>query len=227
LETKIIGKHGNVSIEDRAKLRNLVREYQDAIQRWRSTQQLTIKPTKEIAFWFVKLAKNLHEPNYINHEESLEGMDISVEDTESDSIKSWLQSFLPVTVAVPETQRDRQANLERKLSSINFSGQYNEYITALRRRPKKLKLTSTMTRFATFTISLMGGVSLIVPMVVLIYTTPISIKIVIISISVLAFAAMLAVFTRAKNQELLVATAAYAAVLVVFVGSSSPSQPSS
>jgi hypothetical protein len=27
LETKIIGKHGNVSFEDRAKLRNLVREY--------------------------------------------------------------------------------------------------------------------------------------------------------------------------------------------------------
>jgi hypothetical protein len=114
-----------------------------------------------------------------------------------------------------------------KSFKFGIVGQYDEHIAALRRRPEKLKLTPIVTRFAIFTISLMGGVSLIVPMVVLIYTRSMSIKIVALSISVLAFAAMLAVFTRAKNQELLVATAAYAAVLVVFLGSSSSPQPSS
>ena len=65
--------------------------------------------------------------------------------------------------------------------------------------------------------------SLIVPMVGLIYITSKPIKIVIVSISVVAFVAILAVFTKAKNQEILVATAAYVAVLVAFIGSSSSS----
>lgn len=84
-----------------------------------------------------------------------------------------------------------------------------------------------MSRFATFVIALIGGVSLVVPMVALIYISSMTMKIVAISVSILAFAAMLAVFTKAKNQELLAATAAYAAVLVVFVGSPSSLPPPS
>jgi hypothetical protein len=46
-------------------------------------------------------------------------------------------------------------------------------------------------------------------------------KIVAVAVSVIAFAAMLAVFVEARNHELIAATAAYAAVLVVFLGSPS------
>jgi hypothetical protein len=67
----------------------------------------------------------------------------------------------------------------------------------------------------------MGGVSLVVPMVSLIYISSVTMKIVAVAVSVIAFAAMLAVFVEAKNHELIAATAAYAAVLVVFLGSPS------
>jgi hypothetical protein len=95
---------------------------EEAIQRWRSTQELTPMSKKETASWFLEIAKNLREPNYINTEESLEGIDARIDDRGSDSVKAWLQRFLPVKYAIPETQRDRQAETQRKLSSMNFSG---------------------------------------------------------------------------------------------------------
>jgi hypothetical protein len=59
----------------------------------------------------VDVAKTLREPNYINNEEAHEGIDISIEDMGTDGIRAWLQSFLPARFAIPEIQRDRQAEV--------------------------------------------------------------------------------------------------------------------
>jgi hypothetical protein len=84
-----------------------------------------------------------------------------------------------------------------------------------------------VSRLATFLIALIGGISLVVPMVTLIYISSMAVKILVVAVSVLTFAALLAGFTMAKNQELFAATAAYAAVLVVFVSSPGTFEPSS
>ena len=112
-----------------------------------------------------------------------------------------------------------------KTLNFGIAGQYNDHLAALPKRPRAATLTPIVNRLATFIIALIGGVSLVAPMVVLVYLRSMTLKTVAISVSVLIFAAILAVFTQAKNQELLAATAAYAAVLVVFVGS--PSSPAS
>jgi hypothetical protein len=78
---------------------------------------------------------------------------------------------------------------------------------------------------ASFLVSVVGAVSLVVPTVSLTYISSISMKIVFVSVSILVFAGLLTLFTNSKNQELFVATAAYGAVLVVFVGN--PRVPSS
>ena len=65
----------------------------------------------------------------------------------------------------------------------------------------------------------LGGAMLVVPMMVMRLPEVTVVKsLVTVSISVLAFAGALSVFFKASNTDTMVATATYAAVLVVFVG---------
>jgi hypothetical protein len=65
-----------------------------------------------------------------------------------------------------------------------------------------------------------GGVSLVVPMVVMRLNESLTKSLITVSVAVVLFAGALSVIFRAPNTETLVATATYAAVLVVFVGTS-------
>ena len=73
-----------------------------------------------------------------------------------------------------------------------------------------------------FIIAFTGGAALVVPMLIMslpsIHRTK---SLITVSLAVTLFAAMMSVGIRASNSETLVATATYAAVLVVFVGTSS------
>jgi hypothetical protein len=63
-----------------------------------------------------------------------------------------------------------------------------------------------------------GGALLIVPMVIMSYDTNRTKSIVTVSCSVLFFGFFLGAIIRSKSSEIFIATATYAAVLVVFVG---------
>lgn len=72
-----------------------------------------------------------------------------------------------------------------------------------------------------FIIAFAGGAALVVPM--LIMSLPFTYKtksLVTVSVAVTLFAATMSVAIRASNADTLVATATYAAVLIVFVGTS-------
>ncbi|KAH7188112.1 uncharacterized protein B0J16DRAFT_412611 [Fusarium flagelliforme] len=74
-------------------------------------------------------------------------------------------------------------------------------------------------RLARFLVAFLGGAMLIVPMMIMRLPEVSVVKsLVTASISVLLFAGALSVFFKAGNTDTLVATATYAAVLVVFVG---------
>jgi hypothetical protein len=75
--------------------------------------------------------------------------------------------------------------------------------------------------FARFIIAFISGASLIVPMVIMSLHKSLTKSLITTSISVLLFAAF-ASLIQAQNSEIITATAAYAAVLVVFVGVSNP-----
>jgi hypothetical protein len=67
-------------------------------------------------------------------------------------------------------------------------------------------------------LALLSGAALIVPMVVM-ASKPSQLKsVVVASVAVGLFAIFISFMTKAENKEVLVATATYAAVLVVFVG---------
>ena len=77
-------------------------------------------------------------------------------------------------------------------------------------------------KLARFIIAITGGAALVVPMLIMSLPSIQRTKsLITVSISVTLFAAMMSVAMRASNTETLVATATYAAVLIVFVGTSS------
>lgn len=70
-------------------------------------------------------------------------------------------------------------------------------------------------------VALVGGASLVVPLIMMTYLTSQTARLIIVSAFVFVFSILVGVATKGTNQEVLGATAAYAAVLVVFVGTSS------
>ena len=73
-----------------------------------------------------------------------------------------------------------------------------------------------------FIIAFTGGAALVVPMLIMrLPSTNQTKSLITVSVAVTLFASMMSMGIRASNSETLIATATYAAVLVVFVGTSS------
>lgn len=68
------------------------------------------------------------------------------------------------------------------------------------------------------TMGLLGGLALIAPMLLMVLHKDLLTTLLTVSVSVILFAAALAAFTQLKGETVLASVAAYAAVLVVFVG---------
>jgi hypothetical protein len=74
--------------------------------------------------------------------------------------------------------------------------------------------------FARFVIGTAGGCSLIVPMVVMVLHASLRKSLVTTSVALVLFALFLGLVFETSNKDTITATATYAAVLVVFVGTS-------
>ena len=74
---------------------------------------------------------------------------------------------------------------------------------------------------ARFIVAITGGLSLVVPMLVMRLGESLPKSLTTVSVAVLLFSTLTALMFKATNVEILAATATYAAVLVVFVGTSS------
>lgn len=90
--------------------------------------------------------------------------------------------------------------------------------------PRQRSKAQRAERIATtsrFVMALFGGVALIVPTVIMAKVEGINVSLITTSIAVLFFSLVLAVFAKdSTGKDVLGATAAYTAVLVVFVGTS-------
>lgn len=84
-----------------------------------------------------------------------------------------------------------------------------------------LKASPVADMLARCVIAILGGALLIVPIVLMTYFKTRNANLIITSVFTVAFALGTSLVSTASNQEVLAATAAYAAVLVVFVGTSS------
>jgi hypothetical protein len=95
--------------------------------------------------------------------------------------------------------------------------------TAYIRREPPEGISPFIDRIARFIIAFAVGASLVVPMVVMLFHPSQTKSVVTVSVSVILFSACLSLGMKPSNTETVAATAAYAAVLVVFVGASGSS----
>jgi hypothetical protein len=88
----------------------------------------------------------------------------------------------------------------------------------LKQKKPPIQVSPFVDQLARFIIAFVSGASLIVPMLVMSLGKSLAKSLVTTSIAVLILAGFLSFIIRTPNNETIVATAAYAAVLVVFVG---------
>lgn len=83
------------------------------------------------------------------------------------------------------------------------------------------ELSELVDRLAWFIIAVAGGVFLVVPMLIMTLQPSETKSLITVSVAIVIFALILSFGIKVSNVETLVSTATYAAVLVVFVGTSS------
>ena len=113
-----------------------------------------------------------------------------------------------------------KARLSRRLTYTKeeLDSRIDEYLDGL---PPQ-NVSPFVDKMARFIIAFMGGAALVVPMLIMsLPSTNKTKSLITVSLAVTLFAAMISLAMRANNTETLVATATYAAVLIVFVGTSS------
>jgi VIT1/CCC1 family predicted Fe2+/Mn2+ transporter len=82
--------------------------------------------------------------------------------------------------------------------------------------------SSFVDRLARFIMAFVGGAALLIPMAIMVFNSSLNKSLITTCVAVILFAGFLAFGISASNQDTLAATATYAAVLVVFVGTSLP-----
>jgi hypothetical protein len=85
-------------------------------------------------------------------------------------------------------------------------------------RPYQIPITNGVDTIARMVLSVLAAIVLLAPMFALSYISSKGYQLMTTSLFVLLFAAVLSLSSKATNQELIVAVAAYTAVLVVFIG---------
>lgn len=88
------------------------------------------------------------------------------------------------------------------------------------KRPQPEEISPFVDKLARLILAFGAGASLIVPVVIMRLNTNVTKSLITTSVAVVLFAVFLAFAVRASNTDTLAATATYAAVLVVFVGTS-------
>ena len=120
----------------------------------------------------------------------------------SDPLRSWLRATLPHSWTWTNAER------------INRIKDWKDS------KPPAI-ISPFVDRLARFIVAVTGGLSLVVPMIIMRLHQNVNKSLIVTSVAVVLFSAVVSLFFKVSNADTLGITAAYAAVLVVFVGTSS------
>ncbi|RDL39332.1 uncharacterized protein BP5553_03672 [Venustampulla echinocandica] len=225
------------------RLSKLLIEYADLIKSYRGLASLKQihKDDRSFAKFF---ATELHEPRYWYAPDASELIDIGEESPRMahDIVRKILQQKLPAIFLDAAGKSLREIDefepmMEDRGGKFRVSSTITTLISlagrpdltiqigaistiAERYRRHGRYISPSVDNFARVIFAVTGGLFLLAPMVALSYITSKTYLIITTVLFVLVFAACLGLLSKGSNHELIGATAAYAAVLVVFVGNS-------
>ncbi|KAF2669611.1 hypothetical protein BT63DRAFT_425287 [Microthyrium microscopicum] len=202
LEAEIDDTKGVMPQKTQERLRNLLQSYSEAV---RNIEYMTKFPTLRFDLAFNR--SNTLFP--------------CVQPKMADSFDYC--NFRPASLAVDQVRSFLQKILPQKLVLGDASLFYKLYKRRANEVPRPKQLSPIVDGFARIIVAITGGVFLLVPMIIMTWVTNAHIRLIIVSVAVLWFAISIAVTSKATNQELMGATAAYTAVLVVYIGTTSSS----
>ncbi|KAI9737064.1 MAG: hypothetical protein M1834_000654 [Cirrosporium novae-zelandiae] len=226
LQARLDQMDGILVDEDLPKLRNLTRDYhilicnpnavsihpEDTLHRWHATVNLPRPNGRVMMDRTLRLMRSTREADYTTLLDSLTGVDLShkgaryLRNRHDTSVESLLY---PEAESTPLMRAIRLLRLTQESHRVPAPLLFNHFKSAGR-----------------FSLALIGGLLFVVPAIALTYIESTGMKLVFVSLAVVFFAALISLFTAAKEQEMIGATAAYAAVLVVFLGNAVPSSNS-
>ncbi|KAI1378105.1 hypothetical protein F4677DRAFT_444018 [Hypoxylon crocopeplum] len=227
---KKIRDGGEVDDAEADNLAKLLREYHEALRAYRELSVFEGVPSEVARNTNVELRAKLDNDNY-SWDSDLSMVDLFGEPTKDD-VQRWVQKRLsqlwrrkgPTEQHIVTTTRAEaynpllagggvvEATLQRRETRLVASTMLNQ--------PRPVGISPLADKLAGFLVAFVGGAFLLAPMCELAYVRSQEWQIVSVVLWVLFFAFAVAATSKARNVELLGATAAYAAVLVVFVGQS-------
>jgi len=214
-------REGNVSEEDLTGLKVKLEDYskRSCLEPPRAPDNNTIQARAIRNYQYLRSKKGLEKNEMRNRKRLLQRFFQSQDDfndpfhshysyfhdadEEVDPFRAAIMRYLPARLTYSHEER-----LERKKEFIE------------RKTPKIV--SAFVDRLVRFIIAFTGGIFLVVPMIIMVVHQSSQTKsLVTVSVAVTLFALILSFGIRVSNVETLVSTATYAAVLVVFVGTSS------
>jgi len=189
----------------KVELRKLLRDYTQAIQDFRYMDTLAHLGEVEsrehrlsLSFAFRSIGSAAGAPydtRYLTLPTPLQ------QEQEPDAVREVLRDWLPKKWSWTSDERRWRGNeyIQGRLPNL-----YSPFVD----------------RLARFLMAFLGGAALLVPMIVMVFNSSLAKSLIVTSIAVLLFAVFLALGIHSSNMDTLAATATYAAVLVVFVGTS-------
>ncbi|MCJ1394151.1 hypothetical protein MMC18_007029 [Xylographa bjoerkii] len=208
LQRDIDYKNGEMLIEQRTRLRTLTKEYYEAMQLFKQTSQLK-RPTmaerkkaiKSLQFT-LPLTEDTHRDHYRFAADALGMVDLTPQalGVEPDAIR--------VILGGDDTLANHASNVQTRQPPT----------TSIFRPLPVGPITDNVARII---MAVFAGALLLVPVIALSYITPTGYRLLATCLFVLAFAVIASVAITGTSNELVGATAAYTAVLVVFLGQTS------
>ncbi|KAF1959853.1 hypothetical protein CC80DRAFT_439979 [Byssothecium circinans] len=197
-----IQKEGKAPAEELEKLQLTLREYATAIRDYRylrSQKSLDKDETTErklLLRHFFQSEDDFNDPFHSHY------AFFKDDENKIDPVRKALMRHLPAGLAFSDEERRRRSR---------------EYAEG--KHP--LRVSKFVDRLVRFIVAVTGGTFLVVPMIIMTLDPSRAKSLTTVSIAVVFFAFVLSFAIRVSNAETLIATATYAAVLVVFVGTSS------
>lgn len=115
----------------------------------------------------------------------------------------------------------KSRNIRGYVGHTDYAEKQQDVIFRLK-QAKLQRITAIEDKIKRFFIALFGGLAVVIPILVVSFNPSQTKSLITVSVSVLLVSLLIAALSNASYQELIMATAAYAAVLVVFVGTGGP-----